>query len=217
MSARYLQNDDTAAALRSCFSVSLLLCWSLFPPTTIYFTTSTRPSSSDSSSSSSIPVGSHCSAWVDRCTGEHHCTAGGGNSTDPTPPSCYPPIPANLTPAPGVCTLVNGSCQFVNPCKECYSSNTQCINKSCDYQSSSAPPLKLTECLPINGTCQEYNPCRMWPGYCGGPYQCITDVQYYRYTHGPAPPICPIPIPLRPKPPGECIYLNGQCAWSSKC
>ena len=162
-----------------------------------------------------------CKQWVDHCTGEHHCTAG---STNSTPPSCNPLIPDNLTPAPGVCTFINGSCKFVNPCvtwnKECYGTDYQCTDKehynfqNCTFRPPPPPPKE--ECLPINGTCQQYNPCRMWPGFCGSPYQCITDIQYYRYTHGPQP-ICPLPWPKpRPNPPGECIYQNGQCIWSSK-
>ena len=167
-----------------------------------------------------------CVAWVDRCTGEHHCTAGGGNSTNTstlTPPNCYPPIPADLTPAPGVCTHINGSCQFVDPCvtwnKYCYGADYQCTeqprNSSCQYHPASPPPPPKEECLPINGSCQQYNPCRKWPGFCGGPYQCITDIQYYRYTHGPQPG-CPEPL-HHPIPPGECIYQHGECVWSSEC
>ena len=133
-------------------------------------------------------------------------------------------IPDNLTPAAGVCTFINGSCKFVNPCitwnKECYGTDYQCTDKehyhyqNCSYYHPPPPPKE--ECLPINGTCQQYNPCRKWPGFCGGPYQCITDIQYYRYTHGPQPE-CPVPVPPRPNPPGECIYQHGQCVWSSKC
>ena len=164
-----------------------------------------------------------CKQWVDHCTGEHHCTAG---STNSTPPSCHPLIPDNLTPAPGVCTFINGSCKFVNPCvtwnpnEDCYGTDYQCTDKehyhhhNCTYYEPRPPPPK-EECLPINGTCQQYNPCRVWPGFCGGPYQCITDIQYYRYTHEPQPE-CPVPVPPRPDPPGECIYQHGQCVWSSK-
>ena len=126
----------------------------------------------------------------------------------------------------GVCTFINGSCKFVNPCitwnsnKECYGTDYQCTDKehyqhrNCTFYEPPPPPPKA-ECLPINGTCQQYNPCRKWPGFCGGPYQCITDIQYYRYTHGPQPE-CPVPVPPRPNPPGECIYQHGQCVWSSK-
>ena len=170
-------------------------------------------------------AGPMCKAWVDRCTGEHHCTAGGGNSTNTstlTPPNCYPPIPADLTPAPGVCTHINGSCQFVDPCvtwNECYRTDYHCTTKA-QYQNNTCyyitrPPPPKEECLPINGSCQQYNPCRKWPGFCGGPYQCITDIQYYRYTHGPQPD-CPVPEKPRQKPPGECIHQKGQCVWSSK-
>ena len=164
-----------------------------------------------------------CVAWVDRCTGEHHCAAGGSNSTMTPPPfSCYPLIPADLTPAPGVCTLRNGSCQFVDPCatwnKQCFGTDYQCTTKeqyqyhncSSFYQPNPPPPPK-EKCLVINGTCQEYNPCRKRPGFCNGPYQCITDVQYYQYTHGPQPG-CPPPPSNTPQPlqipPGECIYQN---------
>ena len=173
------------------------------------------------------PSSTDCFAWVDRCTGEHHCTS--NSSTPAPPPSCHPLIPTDLTPAPGVCTLNNGSCQFVDPCatwnKQCFGTDYQCTTKeqyqyhncSSFYQPNPAPPPK-EKCLAINGTCQQYNPCRKWAGFCNGPYQCITDVEYYQYTHGPQPG-CPAPqnTPQPPHiPPGECIYQNGQCVWSSK-
>ena len=158
-----------------------------------------------------------CNQWMDRCTGEHHCTtAGGSNSTMTPPPSCYPLLPVDFTPAPGVCTFTNGSCQFVNPCitwnNDCnYGADYECIAKknhqpqNCTYYQQPPPPPK-EECFPINGTCQQYNPCRKWAGFCNGPYQCITDVQYYRYIHGPQP-ACPAPPPGNHNiPPGECIY-----------
>lgn len=177
----------------------------------------------DIPTSSPSPTSSLCFAWVDRCTGQHHCTHD-NNSTTINNSSCFPLIPTGLTPAPGVCMFVNGSCQFVDPCvawnKACYGAEYNCTtkaqvhNNSCGHYRPSPPPPK-EECLPINGSCQWYNPCRKWPGFCGGPYQCITKVQYYRYTHGPQPS-CPVPQQPQSRPPGECIYLQGQCVWSSE-
>ena len=200
-------------------SVLLLVAVSLSLLPTIAVTQQVSPAPTPSSTD--------CFAWVDRCTGEHHCIS--NSSTPAPPPSCHPLIPADLTPAPGVCTLNNGSCQFVDPCatwnKQCFGTDYQCTTKeqyqyhncSSFYQPNPAPPPK-EKCLAINGTCQQYNPCRKWAGFCNGPYQCITDVQYYQYTHGPQPG-CPAPqnTPQQPHiPPGECIYQNGQCVWSSK-
>ena len=105
---------------------------------------------------------------------------------------------------------------------ECYGTNYKCLmadkshKDNCTFYEPAPPPPK-TECVPINGTCREYNSCRIWEGFCGGPYQCVTDVQYYQYTHEPPPPMCPPPPwPLRSDPPGECIYQHGKCVWSSK-
>ena len=160
---------------------------------------------------------------MDLCTGEHHCTS---SSTVTLPPSCHPMLPPDFTPAPGVCTFTNGTCQFVNPCimwnNDCnYGADYQCIARknhqpqNCSYYQQPPPPPK-DECFPINGTCQQYNPCRKWAGFCNGPYQCLTDVEYYKKMHGPQPICLPNTPEQPPLPPGECIYQRGQCVWSSK-
>ena len=166
-----------------------------------------------------------CKQWVNQCTGEYHCTAGG--NVDPTPPNCpIPiPIPMGVTPAPGLCVLLNGTCQFVNPCitwRECFG-DYQCTdenkyhNESCPFYPPVPPPKE--KCIPFSGTCMQYSPCIMWEDYCGGTYRCITDIQQYRFTQTPPPPCPPTPSPTpqpQGKPPGDCIYQQGKCVWSSK-
>ena len=168
----------------------------------------------------SSPASNSCTAWVDECTGVHHCSTRKGNSSG----NCTVTIPPNLTPAPGDCLLVNGSCQFVDECAispwhtGCYGDGYSCTPKSeyhnisCGCGTDGLPPPKGT-CQPIDGKCQWYNPCVKWAWYCGGPYLCLTDVEYYRIPKTPIPP-CPLPPDRRP--PGECIYQRGHCIWSSK-
>ena len=219
--------------------LTILELVALFSASVLEFGESLRPNASLSTaefnnSSSSNGVQIRCESWWNDCEGEYVCrnalqfrgtTSGGG---------CLYRIPETLSRPPGECVLVtnphdnsSGECKFVNPCvarrRSCSSGEHECVPISstasalnCSSVAISPPPPKRP-CALVNGSCAfTAHRCVKWRGFCNAGYQCGTEVEHYKFTQGPQP-MCAPPIPgsTPPLPPGECIYQNGHCVWSS--
>ena len=143
-----------------------------------------------------------------------------------------PPCPVNFhppMPPPGQCRLVNGTCQYAQPAVTCRIWYPDCefrytcgTTEEWKRNSYTCPPfISLpppdTLCIPINNTCRWYNPCRYWKNSHSSGYSCGSLDQYYKFIFGLQPPsIAPPEELVETQPPGDCVIVNGECAWSSK-
>jgi hypothetical protein len=175
-----------------------------------------------------------CRTWISPCLGGVYlCSSQDiyARSFVGPQPACPSLQNATATPPPGVCSPANDSCAFVPDAPTCVSWLSNCDHQySCTteegftaaveegqdcYPITPRPPSPSSVCIPANGSCEWYNPCRKWQGWCNGAYQCGTEEEYAFFVNGPQP-LCVLPPEnaTQPVPAGECVYQDGQCAWS---
>ena len=175
-----------------------------------------------------------CLSWWNSCYGQYFC----GNTSAYEEYQnflavsfCLFYVPVSLAPSPGDCVFVpdskgSGACQFVNPCVstvvdcsntlqyQCNASNSS-IEPSTECAGNPSPPPPAEPCSPDNGSCAFFpDYCVKWRGHCDSGYQCGTAVDHYKFLNGPQP-LCASWTAV-PPPPGECVYQEGECVWSSK-
>ena len=132
------------------------------------------------------------------------------------------------TVSPSKCAMVGETCSFsetlptcVQSCSRytpmCTTLNEYFENLSETSLSCSGRWLSTDVCVPEDEGCVWHNPCSVWQQHCSRVYTCGTRAAHAKFNTEAVPPCAPPLYPIVPRPPpGECLYLDGQCQWSGK-